>query len=140
LDLFVPSYPTGGSGNSWLRTQVYTPADPAAGTTRVGGANPSGPIAAGTWYHVALVTTGSLASYTEQVYFNATRTSGGGCTAGASSCNFLPSNDVPLTIGGTSFGSFKGSVDDIKIWKAARTPAEICADAGGTFGASGCSL
>lgn len=139
--LQVPTYPTAGYGRSWLRWQIYTPADPDAGTTRTGGSFPAGPIAAATWYHVALVATGSLSSNHGTLYFNGTSGGSGGClVAGPGVCNFLPTNDVPLTIGGASFGSFRGRLDEIKIWNVARTAAEVCTDAGGTFGASGCSL
>ncbi|HMR81324.1 MAG TPA: hypothetical protein PKD61_39700, partial [Polyangiaceae bacterium] len=36
--------------------------------------------------------------------------------------------------------AFNGTLDELKWWGVARTPAEICVDAGGTLSGASCSL
>lgn len=41
--------------------------------------------------------------------------------------------------GGSNTDYLDGTIDDVRIWSTVRTPAEICADAGGTFSGSTCT-
>ncbi|MEZ4226155.1 MAG: LamG domain-containing protein [Polyangiaceae bacterium] len=84
-----------------------------------------------TWTHVAIVNDGSEL----ELYINGElETSVAGGYLGALSSSLIvgksDSSDLAMT----------GTLDELKWWTVARSPAEICADAGGTFGGSACSL
>jgi hypothetical protein len=84
-----------------------------------------------TWTHVAVVNDGT----TLTLYVNAVATT----TAAGGDMGPLTSN---LYIGRREQGVFSldGDLDEVKWWTVARTPAEICTDAGGTLAGTTCNL
>ncbi len=54
---------------------------------------------------------------------------------------FAKPSDLELTIGGKGDRSdyFHGIIDEIQVWSTARTPEQICTDAGGSWTEDGCS-
>lgn len=93
----------------------------------------------GEWHHAAGVyEAGTLAIYLDgEISGAANQTDTGPVRASALARTFIGSiNDAG---GGQPTWStfFAGSLDDIKVWKVARTREQICADAGGNPGAAG---
>jgi hypothetical protein len=104
---------------------------------------PGGAAANGTWVHLAGVYV--VATNTREVYVN-----------GVMQTNFstfgsdiaAPMNETgPFRIGNYVWndtqesGFLNGRVDEVKVWRVARTQAQICSDAGGIAnGSGGCSI
>jgi hypothetical protein len=83
--------------------------------------SPAGTITAGQWTHVALV----IDNGTGFLYVNGIQV----VTGSLSSVN-TPSGNANVTIGERVSGGsipFSGSIDEVRIWDVARTPAEIMA-------------
>jgi len=82
------------------------------------------PVSAGTWHHAAYTTDG----VTNQIYIDG---------ALAASSVSLPDERTPTTCWlGTLDGTldlFKGSIDDFRVFNLVRTPAQIAAEAAGSF-------
>lgn len=81
------------------------------------------PFVQGTWYHVALVESGTSTTF----YVN-------GVSIGATANGFNTSVvNAPLTVGWSNVPSqtqeyFRGDIDEVRIWNTLRTPAEISAN------------
>jgi len=99
-------------------------------------------VPTGEWHHAAGVYEGgALTIYLDGVVSGvAFQTDTGPIRAAALARTFIGSiNDNGGQPGWSTF--FTGYLDDIKIWKVARTDAQVCADAGGNpVGANGCSI
>jgi hypothetical protein len=82
------------------------------------------------WTHVAVVNDGS----TLKLYLNGKlhRTETGGQLGYVSGELFVGKSG--------SDSALNGYVDELKWWSVARTPEEVCSDAGGTFAAGDCTL
>ncbi len=82
------------------------------------------------WHHVAVVHDGaSLTIYVD------------GVPAKQAAGSDLGPVDAPLVLGGRESGVFPyvGRLDEVKWWNTARSAAEVCRDAGGTFSGT-CAL
>jgi hypothetical protein len=101
----------------------------------------AGSIGLGTWVHVA--GTYSVASGERRFYLNGTELVATSDSFGGQA--IAPMNGSgPVRVGsyqwtgGSNVDFLVGAVDEVRIWNVARTPAEICADAGKTFTGSSC--
>jgi hypothetical protein len=90
----------------------------------------SGPLATGTWYHIAATYDGTRI----RVYVNGTEL-GNQAASGQVQCN--ASGTIPLgvaaraTAAGTRTDPLLGTLDEVKVWKRALAAAEILADMNG---------
>ena len=83
------------------------------------------------WSHVAIVNDGSeLKLYVD----GALNSSVAGGYLGALASNLVLGKNESTDM------AFSGSIDELKWWTVARTPPQICTDAGGTFNGTSCSL
>jgi len=140
LDASNLSYFLGIAGSStWGGNQyhfMFGASDPGAV------AFTSAVIPTGEWHHVAGVyEAGALTIYLDGVPSGLVyQADSGPVAAPAAALTFIGSlNDS----GGQSTWStfFAGYIDDIKVWKVARSDAQVCADAGGNpDGQGGCSV
>jgi hypothetical protein len=102
----------------------------------------AGAIENGTWVHVA--GTYDVTTNERRFYLN-------GVAQVASSGSFGADVAAPMDgtgpvhignyvwDGGSNTDYLDGTVDDVRIWNVVRTPAEICATAGGTFSGTSCT-
>lgn len=140
LDASNLSYFLGVAGrSSWGLNQyhfMFAASDPGA-IAFTGGVIPTGE-----WHHVAGVyEAGALSIYLDgELSGIVSQADNGPVQAPAGALTFIGSfNDS----GGQSTWStfFKGYLDDIKVWKVARSDSQVCADAGGNpDGQGGCSI
>lgn len=113
----------------WNMQTIFSRSSSGGGTTNVTSACDALPV--GGWAHIAVVNDGAeLRLYIDGALV---LTQPGGLMGPMSS---------DLYIGRRSQGifPFDGAIDDIKWWTIARTQPEICADAGGTWTGSSCTL
>jgi hypothetical protein len=101
-----------------------------------------GAAANGVWVHLAGVY--NVATNTRQVYVNGVMQTNFS-TFGADIA--APMNETgPFRIGNyvwnadQNSGFLDGRVDEVKIWRVARTQAQICSDAGGIASGGGCTI
>jgi len=102
----------------------------------------AGDIGFGSWVHVA----GSydVSKNERRFYLNGTELAPSSDSFGADVA--APMNGSgPVRVGnyvwaGANVDFLIGAVDEVRIWNTARTPGQICADAGGTFSGSTCTL
>jgi Concanavalin A-like lectin/glucanases superfamily len=109
----------GGSLNVWV----------AGGQTLVSMAAPS----VNTWHHIAYVYSSSGAG-TDQLYVDGVVNTGGGTTT--THPTFAPTSSYLGTSTGTS-GSFKGQLDDVRVYSAALTAAQVAQLAAGRYAGRG---
>ncbi len=100
-----------GSGGGWLNTN----------------ANASFNFTTGKWYHVTFVVASSANTYT--IYVNGA-VAGTGTLNGGTALLFDSTNNKIITIGGDVANNeyFNGNIDEIRVWAAARTQAQVQAD------------
>ena len=113
------------------RSEVYT-----GGAWRTD--TPAVSVVPGRWNHLALVWDGSRI----QTYHDALPAGGGAATSGAVAD---PPSDLHFGAfcSGTTCGdTMVGLIDEVKVWRSARSPAQICDDARGVLDAvrGGCSF
>ncbi len=74
-----------------------------------------------TWYHIAMVRSGSIGF----IYLNGVLVATKACNNGG-----MPrTSSEPLTVGYAGFGSYlNGTIDEVRIWNIARSQKEIVAD------------
>lgn len=113
----------------WNMQTIFSRSSSGGGTTNVTSACDALPV--GAWAHIAVVNDGvELRLYVDGAHV---LTQPGG---------FMGPMSSDLFIGRRSQGifPFDGAIDDIKWWTIARTPPEICGDAGGIWSGSSCTF
>lgn len=93
---------------------------------------PVASVPTGRWVHYAFAWDGALAVH----YLD-----GDPVSAGTAITGTMGDPAVPLRIGSridcACTQTFNGRIDELKLWRVGRSHADVCADAGGTFDASG---
>ena len=100
--------------------------------------NPSGEVLPeNSWIHVAVVV--DEATQTARYYV------GGNLSGSREVYNgVVCASSEPLLIGNVDppspYLQFRGSLDEVKVWKVLRSDQDVCEDAGGTFALEGCTF